>query len=541
MIFKMAGGLGLFLFGMKLMSEGLQKAAGQSLKIILEKLTTNRLIGTLVGVVVTAIIQSSSATTVMVVGFVNAGLMNLAQALSVVLGANVGTTVTAQLIAFKIGALALPAIGVGVFLKMFTKNQKYKYFSDVLIGFGILFLGLDIMKNGFVPLRQSEGFREAFITFSSNPFLAVCAGAILTLIVQSSSATIGITIALASTGLIDFYAASALVLGENIGTTITANLAAIGTNITARRAAFGHLLINTLGVLYMLILLKYFTTFIDFVTPGDPSVIEPGGTNLSIARHIANLHTFFNFINIIVFLPLISFLVTICEKVIKGKNETSDRLIYLDDRLIDTPSLAIPQAVNEVRRMSEMSYEMVLVCRKIFETGSRFHISRIYEMEDTVDHLEKDIQEYLVNLLQKAINEQDIEAINHILYVLHDLEKIADYSENIARQAEKLLNLNLTFSDDAQKDLYILFDVVLRFSETTIDAYNEGYSPRKLDLEDENEIDRLRAKYKKEHMERLHKGICGVEIGIIYVDILNNLEKIGDHTFNIAKVVNGDV
>jgi len=191
--------------------------------------------------------------------------------------------------------------------------------------------------------------------------------------------------------------------------------------------------------------------------------------------------------------------------------------------------------------MSEMSYEMVLVCRKIFETGSRFHISRIYEMEDTVDHLEKDIQEYLVNLLQKAINEQDIEAINHILYVLHDLEKIADYSENIARQAEKLLNLNLTFSDDAQKDLYILFDVVLRFSETTIDAYNEGYSPRKLDLEDENEIDRLRAKYKKEHMERLHKGICGVEIGIIYVDILNNLEKIGDHTFNIAKVVNGDV
>ncbi|MCD8490609.1 MAG: Na/Pi symporter [Geovibrio sp.] len=229
------GGLGLFIFGMKLMSEALQKSAGQGLKKALEKLTSNRFVGTFVGLAVTAIIQSSSATTVMVVGFVNAGLMSLTQALSVVLGANLGTTVTAQLIAFDIHAFALPAIAIGMMLKMFSKDVMKQYWGEILLGFGMLFIGMEIMRDGFVPLRKTDGFRDMFVFFSSNPILAVSAGALLTVIVQSSSATIGITIALATTGLIDFYGACALVLGENIGTTITANLAAIGTNRTANR------------------------------------------------------------------------------------------------------------------------------------------------------------------------------------------------------------------------------------------------------------------------------------------------------------------
>jgi len=305
LIYGLVGGLGLFLFGMRMMSDGLQKSAGNSLKKILEKLTANRFIGTLVGIMVTSIIQSSSATTVMVVGFVNAGLMNITQSLSVVLGANIGTTITAQLIAFKIAKLALPAIGIGVFMRLFSSKKKYNYYGEVLIGFGLLFLGLSTMKDGFVPLRDSEFFKDAFVMFSSNPVLAIIAGAVITMIVQSSSATMGITIALASTGLIDFYGASALVLGENIGTTITANIAAIGASSNARRAALGHFIFNVIGVAYMLILLKPFVFFIDSITPGAANMVLPSGDNPYIARHIANLHTMFNIINTIIFLPML--------------------------------------------------------------------------------------------------------------------------------------------------------------------------------------------------------------------------------------------
>ncbi len=354
-----AGGLGLFLYGMKLMSEGLQKVAGNKLRAFLEKLTANRVVGTMAGASVTAVLQSSSATTVMVVGFVNAGLMDLMQALSVVLGANVGTTITAQLIAFKVGALAKPAIGLGVFMRLFIKDKKIQYYGEVILGFGLLFTGLALMKGSFVPLKHSEPFRQAFIYFSGNPLLAVLAGALLTVIVQSSSATIGITIALATTGLIDFYAACAFVLGENIGTTITANIAAIGTNATARRAAFGHFLINILGVAYMLLFLKLFMVGVDFLTPGDPNFINSEGIRPDIDRHIANLHTGFNIANMIIFLPVLHILAKICEKIIKGTDEKQYRLLYLDDRLIDTPSFAVSQALKEIERMAGISIEML--------------------------------------------------------------------------------------------------------------------------------------------------------------------------------------
>ena len=542
LVYGLVGGLGLFLYGMKMMSEGLQKSAGSSLRNILEKITTNRVIGTFVGVVVTTIIQSSSATTVMVVGFVNAGLMNLVQALSIVLGANVGTTVTAQLIAFKIGTLALPAIGIGVFMRMFASNKKYHYWGEVLIGFGLLFLGLQIMKEGFIPLRHSDLFRQGFITFSHNPVLAVAAGALLTMIVQSSSATIGITVAMASTGLIDYYAACALVLGENIGTTITANIAAIGTNPTARRAAFGHFLINALGVCYMLIFLKYFTQVVDLMTPGDPNFINADGNQPYIARHIANLHTGFNIINLFIFLPLLHILARFCERFIPDKgNGKIDGLVFLDDCLIETPDFAVSQARKEVGRMSGLALEMLKLSRDAFFTRDTKIIEKVYELENTVDLLEKEISTFLVRLNQEQVNAATSLEVNNILHVLHDLEKIGDYAENIVNYTAKLIDSGIRFSDDAMNEMDEIFDVAIRFTGGVMKAYNAGGLPRKIDTEDENTIDRLRKRFKNSHLQRLQSGSCSVETGILFVDILNNLEKTGDQAFNIAQVVQGDL
>lgn len=537
----LAGGLGLFLFGMKLMSEGLQKVAGSGLRSFLEKLTMNRVIGTLAGAGVTAVIQSSSATTVMVVGFVNAGLMNLMQALSVVLGANVGTTITAQLIAFKIGALAYPAIGLGVVLRMFTQDKRLHYYGEVLIGFGLLFTGLHVMKDTFAPLKHNTVFNAAFQTFSVHPILAVLAGTVLTMIVQSSSATIGITIALATTGSIDYYAACALVLGENIGTTITANLAAIGTSPTARRAAFGHFLLNFLGVCYMLLFLKLFMAGVDWFTPGDPNFVNAQGMRPDIDRHIANLHTSFNILNVIIFLPLLHILAKICEKIIPGEESREHKLLFLDDRLIETPSFAVSQAMKEVQRMSGVSIDMLRLSKDCFFERDKKKIAMIMEHERTVDILERDITIFLVKLNQQPISATTSRDINSMLNVLHDLEKIGDYAENIARYTEKIIDDNVRFSQPAMDEIGELFDVAIRFTENIIASYNRGGIPKKVNTDDEDLIDTLRKQLRRKHIDRLHDGSCTVENGILYIDILNNLEKTGDQVFNIAQIVMGEV
>ncbi|MDY0162017.1 Na/Pi cotransporter family protein [Desulfobotulus sp.] len=534
---QLLGGLGLFLFGMRLMSDGLQKSAGDSLRSILERLTSNRVIGAMVGIVVTAMVQSSSATTVMVVGFVNAGLMNLTQALSVVLGANVGTTVTAQLIAFKITSLALPAIGVGVFLRLFSRISKLQYWGEILIGFGLLFLGLQVMTDGFVPLRKSAMFREAFIYFSVNPLAAAFAGAVLTMLVQSSSATMGITIALASTGLIDFYAAAAFVLGENIGTTITANIAAIGANKTAKRAALGHFLFNALGVAYMLILLTFFTGFVDSITPGDPNFVNADGFHPYAARHIANVHTLFNLINIVIFLPMIGFLALLCERIIPGADIPDADGSFLDENLIETPDMAVRQARKEVHRMSGYALEMLIMARKaLFERDLKL-INRIYELEGKVDRMEKEIGTYLVKLYQTPMTERNSRYINSMMHVLHDIEKIGDYSESIARYAEKMIQEKMTFSDTAREEMADIFDVAIRFCTHVFEGYNTGKFGIWVDTADENLIDQMKIQFKNNHMDRLSSGVCSVAMGMLFVDILNKLEKVGDNAFNIAQVL----
>ncbi|MDY0132432.1 MAG: Na/Pi cotransporter family protein [Desulforegulaceae bacterium] len=537
-LYAIVGGLGLFLYGMKLMSDGLQKSAGEGLRKVLEKLTSNRVIGAFVGVVITSIIQSSSATTVMVVGFVNAGLLKLTQALSVVLGANIGTTITGQIIAFQITDLALPAIGIGVFLRIFLKHPRFHYLGEVFIGFGMLFLGLDIMKGSFAPLNGSEEFKQLFITFSKNPLMAVFAGALLTMIIQSSSATLGITMVLAFNGIIDFYTAAAFVLGENIGTTVTANIAAIGTSRAARRAALGHFLFNVIGVTYMLIFLKYMLVAVNSFTPGDADFVTAAGTKPYISRHIANFHTLFNIINTIIFLPFIGKLADLCLILIPGK-EKGGREIILDDNLLNTPEMAISNAKNEVLQMSDQVIKMLELSKKGFFEHDLKAIKEVFELEHSVDLMEKHISEYLTKLFHKPISESNSFRINTMIHVIHDLEKVGDYAESIAKYADRMIRENIVFSEDANDEAEYLFDVAIRFAKHVLDIYNNDKSPEELSTADEDLIDELKINLKNNHLGRLNQGICTADHGILYVDLVNKLEKTGDNIFNIAQAIEG--
>jgi phosphate:Na+ symporter len=465
LLFGLLGGLGLFLFGMKIMSEGLQKIAGERMRQILAALTNNRIVGTLVGIAVTAIIQSSSATTVMVVGFVNAGLMSLVQSIGVVMGANIGTTVTAQLIAFKITKYALPAIGIGAGLKLFSRNKKYVYIGEIILGFGILFFGLSTMKHAFNPLKHSEEFRQLFLLVGDYKLLGVLIGALLTVIVQSSSATIGITLALASSGLISFEASVALILGENIGTTITANLAAIGTNVAAKRTAFAHFLFNALGTLYMLILMPFYMKFISSITPGDADfVIQTQvqaesfaaaiGDKPYIARHIANTHTMFNIINVLVFLPFVGLLAKLSTLIIRGEDE-SDRMQVrcIDSRVLNTPPIAIGQARRETLRMAQIALEMVDRTNQFLEDGNMKCIRGLEKREELVDLLQKEITSFVVQLSQRSISTQTSESIGSLMHMVNDLERIGDHCENLWRLGIRKFEGKISFSEVGENEI----------------------------------------------------------------------------------------
>ena len=552
LIFGLMGGLGLFLFGMKIMSEGLQKIAGSRMRKILSALTSNRIVGTLVGIAVTAMIQSSSATTVMVVGFVNAGLMSLVQSIGVILGANIGTTVTAQLIAFKITKYALPAIGIGAGFKLFTKNKKWSYFGEILLGFGLLFFGLSVMKHAFDPLKTSDEFRQLFMIVGDNHLVGVMIGAILTMIVQSSSATIGITIALATSGILSFDASVALILGENIGTTITANLAAIGTNLAARRTAFAHFLFNSLGVCYMLLFFPFFLNFISSMTPGDADfVIQTQdqaarmggelGDKPFIARHIANTHTMFNIVNTIIFLPLVGVLAKLSTVVIRGREEDMEfHLKYLDNRVLSTPPIALAQARSETRRMSQIAQDMVDETLLFLQDNDLKKIPGLEKNEDLTDVLQKEITDFLVKLSQKSITQETSQEVASMMNMVNDLERVGDHCENLWTLNQRKLDQKITFSEIAMNEISEISDLTREFLATIVQALedkNTGILDEAYRLEDG--IDDIEERLRNNHIKRLNTGECTVNSGLIFIDMLHNFEKIGDHTYNFAKAVVG--
>jgi phosphate:Na+ symporter len=553
LIFGLLGGLGMFLFGMKTMSEGLQKIAGNRMRKILAALTSNRIIGALVGIAVTAIIQSSSATTVMVVGFVNAGLLSLVQSIGVVLGANIGTTITAQLIAFKITKFALPAIGIGAGLKLFGKNKKYSYIGEIILGFGLLFFGLTTMKHAFNPLKTSEDFRQLFLLVGDYKLLGVLIGALLTVIVQSSSATIGITLALATSGLISFEASVALILGENIGTTVTANLAAIGTNLAAKRTAFSHFLFNVLGVMYMLILMPWFMKFISAITPGDADFVVQTqaqaasfgaeiGDKPYIARHIANTHTLFNIINTIIFLPFIGALAKLSTLVIRGNDDLENLQVkFIDDRVLNTPPVAIGQARRETLRMAQIALEMVEETNQFLEDGDFKRIRNLEKKEELVDILQRDILDFLVKLSQKSISTQTSETLGSLMNMANDLERIGDHCENIWNLGIRKFEGKISFSSCGENEVASIAEKTRDFLKFVVDAMEkEDQSIGAKAIEFEDTIDGLEESLRKNHIDRLHTGECAVQPGLIFIDILHSYEKIGDHTYNVSEAVLGE-
>lgn len=554
MAFGVVGGLGLFLFGMRIMSEGLQRSAGARLRQLLQLLTQNRIVALLVGLVVTAMVQSSSATTVMVVSFVNAGLMNLTQAVGVILGANIGTTVTAQLIAFKIQHYALPAIGAGMGLKLFARREKWQNAGEILLGFGLLFFGMTVMRDAFGPLRSDPMFQEWFVRFGASPLLAIGVAAVFTMLVQSSSATVGITMALAATGLLDFTACVAIILGDNIGTTVTANLASIGTNAAARRTARAHSLFNLLGVTWILFVLPLFTELVDAITPGSPDFViqtveeaalygAAVGDKPYIARHIANAHTLFNVVNCLVFLPLLGVLTRTVSWLVPDKAgaiELEFHLKHLDSKVLDTPDIALGQARLEVARMAQVTDAMLRRSWEYFQSGEEASFNRVVQKEQLVDLLQKEITDFLTHLSQKSISADASKEIADMLHVVADLERVGDHAENLAKLAARMHRNKIEFTDDARAGIRNIFAVAqefVSFASHHMTTRDTAILPQARAFEDR--INQLEDALREGHIRRLQDGACQVEPGLIYIDMLTNLEKIGDHAYNVAEFLAG--
>jgi phosphate:Na+ symporter len=550
LIFGLIGGLGLFLYGMKIMSEGLQKIAGDRMRRILGALTDNRLVGVLVGMSVTVLIQSSTATTVMVVGFVNAGIMSLLQAIGVVIGANIGTTVTAQLIAFKVVKFALPAIGAGCGLCIFSRKSRWQHIGEIILGFGLIFFGLALMKDAFDPLRGNQQFQNLLLTVGDNPLVGVLMGAAVTMVVQSSTATIGLTIAMATSGLLSFEASVALILGENIGTTLAANLAAFGTSLAARRAALAHMLFNVLGVCYMLLLFPWFIALVKSITPGDSDFIITTADQVEllggaigdkpfIARHIANAHTLFNLINALLFLPLISHLARLTATLIPGREEVVEfHLKYLDSRVLNTPPIALAQARAETTRMIRVTGEVVSETLKFLRDQKTRHMAVIQKKEEFIDLLQRDITDFLVTLSQQSITEETSREVSSMMHIVNDLERISDHSVHLGRLVQRKIDQRIEFSDIASREIAELAKMVegfYRITATALESGDRSVIERAQELEDG--IDILEETARNNHISRLNTGECTVSSGLVFIDMLHNLEKIGDHTFKLTKSI----
>ena len=525
-LFGIFGGLGLFIFGIFVMGAGLQKIAGDKIRAILGKLTNKSLMGMGVGAGITSLIQSSSATTVLVVGFVNAGLMTLTQAIGVILGANIGTTITAQLIAFKLTNYALPILGIGSFTYLFCKKKKTKDVGETIFGFGALFLGLAIMGDAVKPLGDSVFAQNLFINFSQNPLLGILVGILITAIVQSSSVTTGVVITLGLSNLITLNAAIPLILGANIGTCVTAGLASIKTNISAKRAAVAHIIFNLVGAGIALLLMPLYIKIINF-------------TSTDIARQIANTHTLFNVVNAFIFLPFIPLFVVLVKKIIPGKDvEITRGPKYIEKHLLATPSIAFSATLKEMRRMARIAQEMINDAMEGFYKNKRNPLTKVAPKENIVDDLQTAIADYLVELTQGELSKTQSEKIPALLHSVNDIERIGDHAENIVELAERKIDKKLIFSKSAIKEIKEMHQKVNEMLNITINALrSESKTEAEKILKIEAEINNLTLKFRDNHIRRLHGGRCKLLSGIVFLDVIMNLEKIGDHLNNIGQVI----
>ncbi len=527
-VFGLVGGLGLFLYGMQLMADGLQKIAGDRLRKILEVLTSTPVIGVLVGAVVTMLIQSSSATTVMVVGFVNAGLLTLRQAVSLIMGANIGTTVTAFIVSLKLTDLALPAIGIGFLLTLFSKKKNPRFVGQAILGFGLLFLGMKVMGDTMQPFKENAAFTTGVLSLSRSPLLGMLAGLVLTALIQSSSAVTGLVVTLAAEGLIDLNVGLAITLGSNIGTCVTALLASIGTQLMAKRAAVAHLLFNVLGVA---IFMSVFGPFVTFVATTHPL----------LERQVANAHIIFNLANTLLLLPFINPFTRLVEKLIPGEISIEHMgALYLDEHLMKTPSVALGQARRELVRMGRLALAMLEEVYKAFAQGSAEGLEAAAKKEENINLLEHAVVDYLARLSQESLSREQSDRIPALLSISSDIERIGDLAENIGELAEYRAEHRLPFSEEATREMQTMYDKVHDLVADAISLLEtdniEGATSL---LDHESEVDAMEKTLRLRHIHRLNTGNCFPASGIIFLDLISNLERVADHATNITEAVAG--
>lgn len=541
MIFKFIGGLGLFLYGMNSMADGLQKSTGSKTKKLMGFLTNNRLMAVVVGALITALIQSSSAATVMVVGFVNAGVLTLVQAVGVIMGANIGTTITSWIVSMnEWGSVLKPEffapllVGIGAFLLMFTKKEKKREIGEILVGFGVLFIGLSFMSDAIKPYRDSEIFVKAFSVLGQNPILGILAGAGVTAIIQSSSASVSILQTLALNGIVNWNSAVFITLGQNIGTCVTALISSTGAQKNAKRAAIIHLLFNMFGaILFGIIMFVLFQ-------------LRPVWADSSInSVQISIFHTIFNVGNTLLLFPFAKGLVKLSEMIVKDKEGEEEQVDVvtdvssrLDKRILESPSFAIEAAVREVVHMGDITLENAKNAIQALKTNDEGLVKKVFAREKDINELEKILTNYLVTVENLSLNEKQHELIKNLFYSVNDIERIGDHAENIVELATTKINDNLSFSEDALAGLDKITSNAFAAVENALIARRDT-NYEKVDAVEvyENNVDALEDELREGHIVRLAKKECTAESGVIFLDVISNLERISDHAHNIAGYV----
>ena len=538
MILGLAGGLGLFLYGMKLMSDGLEKVAGSKMKSILEMCTKNRFIGLIVGLLFTAVIQSSSATTSMVVGFVNAGLISLAQAVGPILGANIGTTITGQLVSFDLGELAPAFIFIGVVMIMFFSNQTVKRLGEVVLGFGILFFGMETMSGAMYDVREADVVKNIISTLS-NPFLALLAGFILTAVIQSSSATVGIIIAMAGAGVItDIEMVFFMVLGCNIGSCVTALIVSLAGKKDAKRAALIHLYVNILGSALLMLVLVPFSAQIEemIMNLTKHLIVHPYTNEQLVSRAIANAHTIFKIVQVILMFPLAKPIVKLTQLTVRGvdKKEEGYELVYINQSMSTTPSADLVEAVKEIKRMGEMAANNLQTAFEAVTELDKMKIQKVYDTEKEVDFLCTEITHYLVKLNQHSFPIKEQKNIAGYFHVVNDLERISDHAENLADVAMSRIEEDIVFSNTGISELTDMFEKVMKTVNYSIETFTEQTEEHLKEIVAlEKEVDVLEKELQHNHVRRLATNECKAKSSI-FSDMVSNLERVSDHATNIA-------
>ena len=526
----MAGGLGLFLFGMELMSDSIEKVAGARLRRILEIFTTNRFMGMIVGIIFTGIIQSSSACTVMVVSFVNSGLMNLYQAAGVILGANIGTTITSQLVSFNLSKIAPLILLVGVVVMMFTKKEKVRKVAEVVVGFGILFVGLSTMSQAMANMKNEPQVVNLLMSLK-NPFLATLMGFALTAIIQSSSVTVSIVLLLANQDLLPLPITLYIILGCNIGACATAMLASMTGKKDAKRAALIHLLFNIIGTVII---------YIALFVAGDQIVELIKSISADNGRFVANAHTLIKIAQVIMLFPFTGWLVKMTYLIVPGEDQKvgyreSYQLKYIGDKVVFNPATAVVEVVKELERMASLAEENLNRAMNALITLDEEDIEEVYEVEKNINFLNHAITDYLVKINQTTLPIEDLNSLGALFHVVNDIERIGDHAENVADAARQRKEEGVSISKEAQKELGDMLEMVNKIIRYAVEMFaksDETHMQEIITLEDQ--VDEKECELQKKHVERLTKGECSPEAGMIFSDIVSGLERVADHATNIA-------